>query len=290
MEKRQHYLGYRVSLSEVNPWKDLIISELGEEGFDMFEDTEDGFIAWGLEENINEDSTQKLLSGYDKKVGLMYSIERVPARNWNEEWEKNFDPVEIPGFLRIHAPFHDSKKGFQHSVIIAPKMAFGTGHHSTTYGMCMLMQKMEFEGKKVLDMGCGTGVLGILALKMGAQSAEGIDIDEWAVQNAIENASINEVNMSVKLGDVQAITGQYDVILANIQRNVLLEDIPEYVKHLVTNGSLLVSGFYEEDVSAIEAVCVAHQLELVDRFTQNGWVALRFQKQNVQQDESHTVN
>lgn len=280
MEKQQNYLGYHVTLSEVHPWKDLIICELGEVGFDMFEDADNGFVAWGLEENIDQPKAKKLLEAYEKKVSFTLRIEQTPVQNWNQEWEKNFDPVEIPGFLRIQAPFHESKEGFQYSIVIAPKMAFGTGHHSTTYGMCMLMQKIDFRGKRVLDMGCGTGVLGILALKMGAHTAEGIDIDEWAVENTKENAALNAVNMPVKLGDVRAISEVYDVILANIQRNVLLADIPEYVKHLSEGGSLLVSGFYQDDVPAIESVCIAHHLHLIDRFTKNDWVALHFQKKN----------
>ncbi|MFN4298988.1 MAG: 50S ribosomal protein L11 methyltransferase [Thermaurantimonas sp.] len=280
MEKQQNYLGYHVSLTEVEPWKDLIICELGEVGFDMFEDTDNGFVAWGYEKNIDQQKAMKLLEEYEKKVSLTLRVEQTPIQNWNQEWEKNFDPVEIPGFLRIQAPFHQWKEGFQYSIVIAPKMAFGTGHHSTTYGMCMLMQKIDFKGKRVLDMGCGSGVLGILALKMGAHSADGIDIDEWAVQNTEENSALNSVNMYVKLGDASTISGVYDVILANIQRNVLLADIPEYIKHLSGEGNLLVSGFYLEDIPAIESVCVAHQLYLIDRFTNNGWVALHFQKKN----------
>lgn len=280
MEHTQYYLGYRVSLSDVHPWKDILICHLGEVGFDMFEDLENGFVAWGLEEIVDQNGANAILADYEKNVSLLYTIERTPVQNWNEEWEKNFEPVEIPGFLRIQAPFHPPKDGFEFTITIAPKMAFGTGHHATTLGMCMLMRKIHFREKRVLDMGCGTGVLGILALKMGAYSVAGIDIDEWAVTNTRENAGLNAVDMPVIQGDANAIDGMFDVILANIQRNVLLADIPVYAKHLAHKGSLLVSGFYEKDVADIVSLCAAHHLNISERFVHSGWVALHFQKLN----------
>lgn len=276
MDKEGYFLGYTVSLGEVNPWKDLIICELGDCGFDMFEDTSFGFVAWGFESAVNEDEARKVLESYEKKTTIRLHIERTEVQNWNKEWEKNFDPVEISDFLRIKAPFHGDKAGFQYTVTLSPKMAFGTGHHSTTYGMCMLMQKVDFRGKYVLDIGCGTGVLGILAAKMGACAVLGIDIDQWAVQNSIENAGLNSVIMPVIQGNADKIKDKYDVILANIQRNVLLEDIPIYARHLRSGGSLMVSGFYEKDEEDIKSLCKVHHLSLIDRFSQNNWVALHF--------------
>ncbi|MFN3951583.1 MAG: 50S ribosomal protein L11 methyltransferase [Thermaurantimonas sp.] len=272
-----HFLGYTISLGEVNPWRDLIICELGDCGFDMFEDTSSGFVAWGKEEAIDEDGARRILESYEDKTTILLHVERTPVENWNKEWEKNFDPVEIADFLRIKAPFHEAKQGFRYTLTISPKMAFGTGHHATTLGMCKLMEKMDFTRKRVLDMGCGTGVLGILALKMGAKTAAGIDIDPWAIENSLENAELNSVAMSVTQGDAENINGKFDVILANIQRNVLIQDIPIYVRHLEKGGSLLISGFYESDEANIHSLCAAYHLILADRFSHNSWVALHYQ-------------
>lgn len=280
MKKNGYYIGYHVSLGELDPWKDLIICELGDVGFDMFEDSAFGFVAWGLEENVDEEKACKILNLYESRTSILYRKELTPVQNWNEHWEKNFDPVEIPGFLRIKAPFHADNEGFQHVITMSPKMAFGTGHHATTYGMCTLMRQIDFKGKRVLDVGCGTGVLGILALKMGATCATGIDVDIWAVENTLENTGLNSVEMSVVLGDAQRIEGEYDIILANIQRNVLIQDIPVYVRHLSEGGSLLVSGFYESDEADIISLGIAHQLEVCDRFSLNHWVALHFQNKS----------
>ncbi len=276
VNKDGHYLGYTVSLGEVNPWKDLIICELGDCGFDMFEDTSSGFVAWGQEESIDEESARRILESYEDKTTILLHVERTPVQNWNKEWEKNFDPVEIPDFLRIKAPFHEDKQGFRYTLTISPKMAFGTGHHATTLGMCMLMKRMNLTGKRVLDMGCGTGVLGILALKLGAKAATGIDTDPWAVENSLENAKLNSVEISVIHGDAAKINGKFDVILANIQRNVLIQDIPIYVRHLQKEGSLLISGFYESDEEDIHSLCTAYHLILADRFSLNNWVALNY--------------
>lgn len=276
MQHNTVFIGYHFALSETDPWKDLLIAELAEIGFDMFEDHANGFTAWGLESEVQTDNVHLIISRYNAKTQISYTTERQIQQNWNEEWEKHFSPVEIPGFLYIKAPFHPDKEGFDHIITIYPKMAFGTGHHSTTYGMCMLMRAMDFKGKNVLDMGCGTGILGILALKSGAAHATGIDIDEWAVANTMENALLNHVDLTVYKGDANSISGTFDIVLANIQRNVLLADIPKYVHHMNMGGSLLVSGFYDSDFDEIHRVCLAHHLRLNNRFQLNNWLSLHY--------------
>ena len=197
--------------------------------------------------------------------------------NWNEEWEKNFEPIEVDNTCRVRAPFHEYKE-VQYDIVIEPKMSFGTGHHETTFMVIQHLLETDVTGKKTLDMGCGTAILAILAEMKGAQPIDAIDIDNWCYLNSIENAERNNCkHISVYEGDASLLPGRtYDVIIANINRNILLNDMQVYVDCLNPGGTLLLSGFYEEDIPAIDESCSSKGLKLIKKHQKNNWVALKY--------------
>ena len=277
------YLCYRFTLVPRDPWADVLASELGEAGFSMFEDTDEGILAYAAKEDFDKTAFEQVGVLSNPLVECQYTVEEIEKQNWNEEWEKNFDPVEIPGFLRISAPFHPVKEGFTHQISIMPKMAFGTGHHATTYSVCQLMQSQNFQNKKVLDMGCGTGILGFLAYKMGAEELVGIDIDDWATENCIENAASNQVSMEVLTGGAELLENYpqayFDVVIANINRNILLRDLPQYVRVLKREGQLYLSGFYQkEDAPILQKACNDLGMEFVTYQEKDLWTAQLYRK------------
>ncbi|MCB0819252.1 MAG: 50S ribosomal protein L11 methyltransferase, partial [Bacteroidetes bacterium] len=217
---------YEVSIATGNrrTMKDILIAEMSEIGFDSFVDSENGFLGYAPEENYSEPQLLKLLqkNGYSEKP----DIKRIEPQNWNAVWESQFDPILVNKEICIRAPFHDAMPEYKYELVIEPKMSFGTGHHATTRLMCQALSKINPKGKKVCDMGCGTGILGILAMKMGAFSAFGVDIETWAVENSIENAQKNQVQMKVLEGGKEHLENKrFDIILANINRNVLLDQL-----------------------------------------------------------------
>ena len=205
-------------------------------------------------------------------------------KDWNEEWEKNyFQPIHIGNECQIRASFHPEEPGFRHNILIDPKMAFGTGNHETTYLMIQAMLASDLKGQEVLDMGCGTAVLAILAHQQGAKRIVAIDIDEWAYNNALENIHLNQAEeIQVLLGGAERIAGTetYDTILANINRNILLHDIHHYAQALKEGGQLIMSGFYEEDCPMLEAECRQWGLEPIDRASRNKWTRMRVIRKN----------
>ena len=213
---------------------------------------------------------------------ISYTAQEIEQVNWNEEWEKNFDPIEVDGLCEVRAPFHKSS-GLEYDIVIEPKMSFGTGHHETTHMMIKHLLKLDLTDKKTLDMGCGTGVLAILAEKKGAQPIDAIDIDNWCYLNSQENAMRNDCkHIEVKEGDATLLVGQsYDVIIANINRNILMQDIPTYSDCLDVGGVLLLSGFYTEDIPLISEICNEHDLYFEGNFERNNWVACKFTKRMV---------
>lgn len=237
---------------------DVLAAELGMIGFESFTSDENGLTGYIAVGKFDLAAMEMCLVDFPLAGVVFYHTEkRMEARDWNEEWEKNyFQPIRISDQCLIRASFHPAESGFRYPILIDPKMAFGTGNHATTYLMLCELLKADVEGKAMLDMGCGTGVLAILAAMKGASRVVAIDIDEWAYQNALENVRLNHTEqIEVALGGAEQIArfGQFDVIFANINRNILLEDIRQYAPALKPGGSLYMSGFYKNDVPLIEA-------------------------------------
>lgn len=263
---------------------DLIASSLADLGFDSFEHQDDILLAY----IPCEDDREALLEGINEELpfeGLSINYEReiMPDVNWNEEWEKNyFQPIIIGDNLcQIRAPFHESSPEVQTEIIISPKMAFGTGNHETTALMMSYILEHDVEGLRVLDMGCGTGILGILALKQGARELSAIDIDEWAYLNVLENAALNGVEgIDSQQGDASSLNGRepYDLILANITRNILLQDMEAYTSVLKPGGRLILSGFYQEDVDSLTSEGQRLGLSLGTQESRNKWTRLELIK------------
>jgi ribosomal protein L11 methyltransferase len=217
----------------------------------------------------------------DKTFVNDYIINTIAEKNWNEVWESNFEPILIDGKCSVRAPFHKKPENVLYDIVIEPKMSFGTGHHETTSMMISLLLESEVKGKKILDMGCGTAVLAILAEKEGAKELIAIDNDEWAFRNSIENIEKNSsIAIKVLLGDSTLLKAEsnFDFIIANINRNVLLEDIPHYSKCLKSKGYLLMSGFYKEDIEIIKNKALQFQMEMKRYILNNNWAATVFQK------------
>jgi ribosomal protein L11 methyltransferase len=263
-------------------FREILIAEFGDLGFDSMMETEKGFNAYAEEEIFKEALIQPLKLKYGALAEFDYKSLIVKRINWNEEWEKNFNPVIIKDKCAIRASFHDPIPNVKYEIIINPKMSFGTGHHATTSLMIGFQLENDHTNCNVLDCGCGTGILSILAAKLNARSVTGFDIDEWAVQNAIENSAINGVvNNTYLNGKIEdlGISEKYDIVLANINKNILLEELPQYVNHLNMEGRLMLSGFYMNDLSEIKTKARANELKFVKSKELKDWAAALFIKQ-----------
>ncbi|GGE47804.1 ribosomal protein L11 methyltransferase [Pedobacter psychrotolerans] len=261
--------------------QDLLISDLADLGFDTFEDSEGGFTAFVIKDNFNEQELKDLLSSYADDFSSTYIIEEVADENWNAEWEKNFSPLIIDDVCYVRATFHEPKPSYPYEVIIDPKMAFGTGHHQTTTMMMQYILSADLLDKNILDMGCGTGILAILAGKLGAKSLMAIDYDDICYESTIENATLNNViNLKALCGSKEVIPDEeYDVIFANINRNILLDQIHRYAEVLKAEGKIFFSGFYlEPDLSMITAECAKYGIKYLDHKQNGDWVAAQFEK------------
>ncbi len=274
--------------------KDLLANDLASIGFESFSDTSDetstSFSAFIPEKNYNKGNIEKTLENFDFAQGITYSATETEDKDWNEEWEKNcFQPLIISNndgtnALVVHASFHKNVPSAQHKILIDPKMAFGTGHHATTSLMVHYILDNDFKGKTVLDMGCGTAILSILAAQKGASKITAIDIDEWAYNNAIENAHLNNIsNIEVLCGDAsllkeESFSKSNDIILANINRNILLNDLHSYIKTLKDNGLLFISGFYKADIPILVATCEKYGMEYVETRQEGDWSAVKLIK------------
>jgi ribosomal protein L11 methyltransferase len=273
-----NYECWLFKVEPVQPGSEILIAILGDRGFDSFESTEDGFKAY-IPENL---AAGVSLTDLDfSEFHFRYQREAIAAVNWNEQWEKNFKPVRIGDQLIIRSSFHEPEKGFVHEILITPKMSFGTGHHNTTQMMCEAMLELEMKGQRVLDMGCGTGVLAILAAKLGAADVVGIDIDEWSVTNAQENCSENGFpHIVIRLGGEEKLADEspFDIILANINKNILKKQMSLYKDKLKPGGTLLISGFFVSDTDDLKSTALQQGMEFLKALSKDEWALLVFKK------------
>ncbi|WP_299362805.1 50S ribosomal protein L11 methyltransferase [Winogradskyella sp.] len=271
------YIGYDFKVEPLQPATEILIAELGCAGFESFVENEEGLTAYIQKDDWNAFILEDIHVLNSDEFIITYEFNEIEQTNWNAEWEKNFKPIIVDDLVTVRAPFHE-KPNTKYDLVIEPKMSFGTGHHETTHMMIQHILKNDFKDKSVLDMGCGTGVLAILAEKVGANRLDAIDIDHWCYINSLENVERNDCKyISVYEGDVKQIENRkYDIIIANINRNILLEDIPHYAKCLNAKGVLFLSGFYKADITLIEEKCNAFLLKLDEIIQRGEWVSLKF--------------
>jgi ribosomal protein L11 methyltransferase len=261
--------------------QDMLINTLGEVGFDTFEELEFGFKAYIPVDDFDEAKLIEALTPYRDMFTFSYEIALIPQKNWNEVWESNFEPINIQDKIFVRATFHEPKPEIEYEIVIDPKMAFGTGHHQTTSMMLELMLENEFFGKNVLDMGCGTGILAIMASKLGAAKVTAIDYDVVCFESTLENAQLNNIdNITAICGSKEVIPDeQFDTILANINRNILLDQIQRYSEVLKPEGELYLSGFYEQpDLDIIMDEARKYGLKYIIHKNDSDWVAAKFIK------------
>lgn len=262
---------------------DLLIAQLGELGCDSFMEIDGGFEAYAPAAELDMVHLP-LIDPIVEGIKMDYQIEDVPDQDWNEEWEKNyFEPVVIADRCLIRSSFHQTKQKAEYEIVINPKMAFGTGHHETTSLMIRYILASQIKDKRVLDMGCGTCILSILASLCEAKEITSIDVDDWCYRNSLENLELNNItNVTVSLGNARALptVPTFDVILANINRNILLEDMHRYVSALAEGGTLIMSGFYQRDLPLISARAVQLGLQCVSHNVDNDWCAAQYIKHN----------
>ena len=271
------YLGYHFSIDPKALGSEILIAELGELPFESFTESETGIVAYIQKQFWFETILEEVQILSNPEFKITYKVEEIEQVNWNEEWEKNFEAIDVDGNCHVRAPFHPKTEA-QYDIVIEPKMSFGTGHHETTHMMIQHLLETDVTNKKTLDMGCGTAILAILAEMKGAQPIDAIDIDNWCYQNSIENAERNNcTTISVYEGDASLLRDKkYDLIIANINRNILLNDMQSYVGCLNQNGILLLSGFYTEDIPYIDASCTEKGLTFVKKIERNNWVSLKY--------------
>ena len=274
------YTEVDIRLNPVAPFADILVARLNEIEFESYNEDETGVKAYVQTHLIDEDAVKEIIAEVAELCELNFTINKVKQENWNEQWENNFESVHINDKCVIRAHFHDSFPDIEQEIIITPKMSFGTGHHETTSLVMNEMFWIDFKNKSVLDMGSGTGVLAILAAKLGANSLIGIDFDEWAFENAEENAKLNAVdNIDFIHGDADAIgDAKFDIILANINRNIILQDIASYVGAMNAQSEILFSGFLKEDIPLILEKSEQLGLELVVLKHKNKWQMLHLKK------------
>src|SRR6188768_3089903 len=247
---------------------ELLMAEIAEAGFDSFLETDKGFEAYVELEKYDKAQLQTIKEKYTAQTPVIFYQDRIQKQNWNEEWEKNYEPIIVDDKCLIRADFHKIEKKYPYEVIITPKMSFGTGHHQTTYLMVKNQMKMDHQAKRVMDAGCGTAILSVMACKLGAKEVEAFDIDEWSVINGKENLEVNncpQIHLQQGKLDALSIKGMFDIILANINKNVLLAEIKQYQTYLNPEGLLLLSGFYTHDIVDLLQEASKYNLHEVSR-------------------------
>ncbi|MCI5055444.1 MAG: 50S ribosomal protein L11 methyltransferase [Flavobacteriales bacterium] len=277
------FIEFSFTIDPLKPFDEILMAELAELSFDSFVETDNGIKAYISLENLDPIAFDKLGVFRNKEVNISHTQKLMPQENWNKKWEENFDPINVDGRCNVRALFHE-KLQVEFDIVIQPKMSFGTGHHATTFLMLREILSLKLEGKTVLDLGCGTGVLGILAAQKKASNVKLIDIDSWAVENTKENLVLNEGTIIgqtfVEKGDIANLnkSEKFDVIFANINRNVLLEQMHLYSHHLMDNGLLLLSGVLSEDDALMRAKCDEQGLGLLSAHEHNNWLQYTFKK------------
>ncbi|NMM47070.1 50S ribosomal protein L11 methyltransferase [Marinigracilibium pacificum] len=260
---------------------EILMAELSEIGFESFIETDDGLLCYVQSEVFDKDTLDSQISRYSGVDELKYRILNIPKKNWNEEWEKNYNPIIIGDKAIVRADFHNVEKKYDYDIIITPKMSFGTGHHQTTAMMLKLQMDLDHKGKEVYDIGCGTGILSIMAAKRGAEKITGCDIDEWSVENSTENIEKNglEGKIAIIHGTVQSLPETpVDIILANINKNIILAELEMYNARLKENGRILFSGFYERDTSDILEAAGEFGMILENEASDQNWKCLQLVK------------
>ena len=258
---------------------ELMMAEISEVGFDSFLETENGFEAYAVMESYDRKVVDQIIEDYSTRPGSTTRVhfDRIPRENWNEQWEKDYQPIVVEDTCLIRADFHHINHSYPYELIITPKMSFGTGHHQTTYLMIKTQLRLDHRGKRVMDAGCGTAILSIMASKLGAESVEAFDIDDWSVSNGRENIEANGctniTHRQGKLSDLK-LPGQFDIILANINKNVLLEELPLYARYLPPHGILVLSGFFSSDIDDLLKVSATLHLREMFRDSREEWAAL----------------
>jgi len=266
-----------------NPeFSEILIAEIAEAGFDTFMETETGFEAYLEGDAFDKQLLEEIKAKYAFVSPLVFQFDEIEKQNWNEEWEKNVEPIIVDDKCLVRAAFHKIEKKYPYEIIITPKMSFGTGHHQTTHLMLSAQMKMDHRGKRVMDAGCGTAILSVMASKLGATEVEAFDIDEWSVENGNENTANNNCsNIHIQLGKINEVnlTGTFDIILANINKNILLAEMNQYADFLEPGGQLLLSGFYEKDIPDLKAEAAKYNLREVRHQQRETWACLLLQKQ-----------
>ncbi|PQB03794.1 50S ribosomal protein L11 methyltransferase [Aureitalea marina] len=273
------YVEIDLIIEPVEPGREILLAHLGQYGFESFKDTERGLLAYIPESDLQVGWTDTIAILETLNFRVSYRQKRIEPENWNAQWESNFEPIVVDDLCQVRAPFHTSDD-LPYEILIEPKMSFGTGHHETTHMMLSFILENDFDGKRVLDMGCGTSVLGILAAMRGASAVIGVDIDPWCVENSQENIEANQINEMKALqggADVLSDLGYFDSILANINRNILLSDMEQYLRVLRRpHGQLFLSGFYLQDLDVLKKACNKHDMEFIEHKERNNWVAAKF--------------
>ena len=259
-------------------FSEIMLAELAELGFESFVETDDGLEAYIQETLFDDLLIKNMLETYAERTPISYTFKKIPKQNWNEEWEKNFQPISIGNDIYVRADFHESKSDFPYEIIITPKMSFGTGHHETTSMVMEHQLNILHQDRKVLDVGTGTGILAILAEKLGASYVSAFDNDEWSVENTVENVILNNAHkIVVRLGTIEDEPQEkYEIVLANINRNILLQQIPVYATFMAAGGALVISGFYESDIADIQAVAESVGLKKTAQLSKNQWASVVF--------------
>lgn len=271
----------RLAVSCAPEAAEILIAETAECGFDTFMETGSGFEAFAEEDRFDGNALKELQMRYQDSLPFTFALDRVVKENWNEQWERSFEPVVVDDRCVVRASFHQPDRHYPYEIIVTPKMSFGTGHHQTTWLMLKVQLDLDQQDKDVMDAGCGTAILAIMAAKRGARFVDAFDIDEWSTVNGGENLSVNSCpQVRLRQGSIRTLDFDrtFDVILANINRNILLDEMAEYAHHLKPEGILVLSGFYVDDASVLLDTAVPLGFTERKREDREGWCALVLQK------------